>query len=69
MPFYEYRCGACRETFEILRPIAERDEPAACPKCGEVSAERELTVFAAMTAGSPADSCPSRSSCELSGGG
>jgi putative FmdB family regulatory protein len=34
MPVYEYTCGACGETFEIISSLADRDEKAACPACG-----------------------------------
>lgn len=37
MPTYDYACGACG-SFEALRPIARRDEPARCPGCGAVAA-------------------------------
>lgn len=37
MPVYDYECADCG-TFEANRRIAERDEPAACPRCGETSA-------------------------------
>lgn len=35
MPIYEYRCGACEETHEALRKVAEMNDPAACPACGK----------------------------------
>jgi putative FmdB family regulatory protein len=67
MPFYEYRCRECGESFEVLRPVAERDKPAECPRCGASEAERKLTLFA--TAGSQGEGGTSRPSCEFSGGG
>lgn len=33
MPTYEYACPGCGG-FEALRPLAQRNEPAACPDCG-----------------------------------
>jgi putative FmdB family regulatory protein len=33
MPLYEYRCNACAETFELLRPMADRELKAVCPSC------------------------------------
>jgi putative FmdB family regulatory protein len=33
MPLYEYRCNACLETFELLRPMADRTLQAMCPSC------------------------------------
>jgi len=34
VPTYEYRCSACGEAFEVVCPIAEREEKAVCPACG-----------------------------------
>lgn len=34
MPTYDYQCESCGP-FEKIRRIAERNEPAACPLCGE----------------------------------
>jgi len=42
MPFYDYECPDCG-SFETLRSIARRDEPAHCPQCG-TAASRILTV-------------------------
>jgi putative FmdB family regulatory protein len=33
MPLYEYRCNACAETFDLLRPMADRELQAVCPSC------------------------------------
>ena len=33
MPIYEYDCAGCGD-FSVLRPMAERDQPCACPACG-----------------------------------
>lgn len=33
MPLYEYRCNDCTATFEVLRPMAERELSAVCPAC------------------------------------
>jgi putative FmdB family regulatory protein len=33
MPTYEYACAGCGG-FDAIRPLAHRDEPAACPDCG-----------------------------------
>lgn len=36
MPIYEYRCQKCGSISEHLRPMCDRDVPAACrtPECG-----------------------------------
>lgn len=36
MPTYDYACAACGG-FDTLRPLADRDRPAACPDCGGAS--------------------------------
>ena len=46
MPLYEYRCTACGETFEIIAGLAERDEKAVCPACGDHDTAR---VFSSIT--------------------
>jgi len=51
MPLYEYRCAACDHRFEILQRMGEGSEGLACPRCGERRAERQLSTFAAATAG------------------
>ncbi len=35
MPVYTYRCDACDENFEKIRPMARASEPCPCPKCDE----------------------------------
>jgi putative FmdB family regulatory protein len=35
MPVYEFRCGACGETFEIISSLADREAKAVCPACGD----------------------------------
>lgn len=36
MPTYDYDCACCGE-FELLRSIADRNDPAACPSCSALS--------------------------------
>ncbi len=45
MPVYEFRCRTCDATFDERRPMADADEPAACP-LGHGNAVRLLPVFA-----------------------
>ncbi|MCA9729135.1 MAG: zinc ribbon domain-containing protein [Candidatus Eisenbacteria bacterium] len=51
MPFYEYHCPGCGQPFTLLRPMAERDQPAECPQCGQVTDTRELSTFATSGSG------------------
>jgi putative FmdB family regulatory protein len=43
MPLYEYGCRSCRRSFDLVRPIAERDNPASCPRCGMSNIQRKYT--------------------------
>jgi putative FmdB family regulatory protein len=36
MPTYDYSCAACG-SFDAIRPMSRRDEPADCPVCGGMS--------------------------------
>ena len=60
MPLYEYRCRACGETFDQLRPAAAADDPADCP-AGHYDTVRLLSLFAAPSKGAsdigPAAGC------------
>lgn len=45
MPIYVYECPACRTRRELVRPIAEMDDPVFCEarKCTVVNAQRVPT--------------------------
>jgi putative FmdB family regulatory protein len=46
MPIYEYRCGDCERSVEVLvRP--GHDEDAECPACHGAHLTRQMSVFAA----------------------
>ena len=47
MPIYEYKCKACGERFEAIRPIGDRGKTVSCPECGDRAAEKLPSVFAA----------------------
>jgi len=49
MPVYDYECADCGK-FEAVRRIAERDEAAACPRCG-MTAERVRVGAPALLGG------------------
>jgi putative FmdB family regulatory protein len=34
MPSYPYRCITCQHPFEIVKRVAEIDNPESCPECG-----------------------------------
>lgn len=54
MPLYDFRCPACRHTFEALvRVNADGGgdlPPTACPECGASGLERLPSVFAPSSA-------------------
>lgn len=55
MPFYEYACAKCGTKFDLMRSIADRDQPTACPECGHKKALRQLPhVQTAVARGGPA---------------
>jgi putative FmdB family regulatory protein len=58
MPLYEYFCPTCQATFETLRPAAQADQPALCPKCRANSSQRVLSLVASNVAKSNGDSAP-----------
>ena len=53
MPFYEYSCPRCGTTFDLMRPISDRDRPAPCPECGFEKAKRELSRIQPVVSGGP----------------
>ncbi|WP_119066671.1 FmdB family zinc ribbon protein [Rubrobacter indicoceani] len=52
MALYEYKCGDCSDSFDLMRSMSEADSPASCPACGSESAARVMTTFVAMGSGS-----------------
>lgn len=42
MPTYDYLCPGCGD-FDVVRPMSQRNDPAACPGCG-ASAPRVLAT-------------------------
>ena len=44
MPIYEYYCPNCNAEYEVIRPVAKADEPAACGECGKPG-QRQLSTF------------------------
>jgi putative FmdB family regulatory protein len=64
MPFYEYLCPKCGTKFDLMRAIADRDNPAPCPTCGAKKTHRELPhVMTNIPGGSSCGTCaPSGSS-------
>jgi putative FmdB family regulatory protein len=62
MPIYEYACPSCGREFEEL---IRGDEKPACPNCGDVHVQRQMSVLAAHMANSDGSACPSRDDCAM----
>ena len=59
MPLYEYRCNGCSETFELLRPMADRAVEAICPSCESATTMPLISrVAIAVSSASRAESLP-----------
>jgi putative FmdB family regulatory protein len=59
MPLYEYRCNACLETFELLRPMADRTLQAVCPSCESTTSMPLISrVAISVQSASRADTAP-----------
>ncbi len=51
MPLYEFICLKCAQTFDELRSMDDRGEPAVCPNCGAEQTRRGVSSFAAFGSG------------------
>ncbi len=51
MPMYEYRCGGCEQTFEMVQSMHDRPEDTVCPHCRAKKATRLLSAFASKVVG------------------
>lgn len=58
MPFFEFRCDACSQTFEKLLKNSDQT-PGDCPKCGQSKLTR---VFSVVSVGK-ATSAPQVAPC------
>ncbi|MBM3288479.1 MAG: zinc ribbon domain-containing protein [Candidatus Eisenbacteria bacterium] len=67
MPFYEYSCEKCGARFDLMRRMAERDDPAVCPECGHKGAKRGPSRVTASVRGGSAPACDSANSCANAG--
>ncbi len=58
MPLYEYKCRSCGHRFELLQRMGEGATEVECPRCGERTAEKLLSTFAASVSGSGPSAAP-----------
>ena len=66
MPLYEYRCNDCASVYEVMRPMAERELAAVCPRC-ESRASMPLISRVGMLVGGA--SSPAGQTGPAAGGG
>ncbi|HCA46667.1 MAG TPA: FmdB family transcriptional regulator [Armatimonadetes bacterium] len=45
MPIYEYKCGSCGKTFDLLVSRSNADKRPACELCGAKDTERIMSGF------------------------
>jgi putative FmdB family regulatory protein len=57
MPTYTYVCDACETVMERECPVNARDEPVACPVCGDAT-RRSPSRPKLLFKGDPADNRP-----------
>lgn len=48
MPIFEYECGGCGATFEML--VRSAQVTVACPRCGSGDVAKQFSSFAVATA-------------------
>jgi putative FmdB family regulatory protein len=44
MPFYEFQCQSCQETFDKKLPLDDRNNPQDCPSCGFSDTKRLVSL-------------------------
>jgi putative FmdB family regulatory protein len=62
---YEYRCNDCSSVYEVLRPMAERELMAVCPRCESRASMPLISRVTALAGGGPS----ARSEAPMAGGG
>jgi len=65
MPFYDLRCRKCKEEFNIMSKMSERDQKLIkCPKCGNNELEAVFSnVNIIRSKKSEAPACPNAHKC------
>lgn len=50
MPYYDYYCRACDDTFSKLLSLDQHEnEAVTCPECGSSNVEQKYSAFYAVT--------------------
>lgn len=59
MPFYEYKCQQCGETFEYRITSQSLIDSLVCKKCGSKELERKISVpsISSGSSSSPVQTC------------
>lgn len=45
MPIYEYKCGSCGTTFDVMVSRAKAEKRPACESCGSRQTQRIMSGF------------------------
>lgn len=45
MPYYQYKCHECEESFERRLPMSEASSTQTCPECGSDDTRKQLSAF------------------------
>ncbi len=69
MALYEYRCNACAETFELLRPMADRELQAVCPSCESTTTMPLISRVAISVRSASGSAAPAAPAPRAGGGG
>ena len=50
MPYYDYYCKSCENSFSTMLSINQHDnDPVTCPHCGSSDVEQKYSAFYAVT--------------------
>ena len=50
MPVYEYYCGNCGATFDVIRSMSAADDPLTCSQCGAGQrVSRTISLFTTVS--------------------
>jgi putative FmdB family regulatory protein len=64
MPIYEFRCKACQNRWESMRPMRDLNAPTPpCPSCESKETLRLLSVFASAVKAEAPTPCASGPAC------
>jgi putative FmdB family regulatory protein len=68
MPYYEYRCNKCGESFEMKLRFSEADHLPTCPKCESPNTQKKLSKVISFGTTVSAATSSTSSNCGPRGG-